>query len=235
MSEKHLSGFALLLPGGGSGSRFGTEKNKLLHDLAGMPVFLHSIRTLAPLFDEILMTVSEQNFSEFQSAAGEFLPEVPIRFLPGGRSRAESVHILAEAAKSPYFAIHDAARPLIRPAPVIACADTCIQYGAAILCHPVTDTIKQADCSLQADRTIPRDSLYGAETPQMFERKIFLQAIRIAADSDYAGCTDDASVPELFGLPDSPAVHLVVNDTPNPKITHAADLIFCEVLLKNKN
>ncbi len=235
MTEKHLSGFALLLPGGGSGSRFGTGKNKLLHDLAGMPVFLHSIRTLAPLFDEILMTVSEQNLAEFQSLAKKFLPDVPIRFLPGGRSRAESVHILAEAAASPYFAIHDAARPLIQPEPVIACAEACVQYGAAILCHPVTDTIKQAGDALQADRTIPRESLYGAETPQMFEGKKFLQAIRIAAKSDYAGCTDDASVSELFGLPDSPSVRLVVNHTPNPKITHAADLIFCEVLLKNGN
>ncbi len=225
-----LDGFALLLPGGGSGTRFGAGKNKLLEDLCGLPVFLHSIRTLAPLFDEILMAVAEQSIPVFQSLAEQYC--LPVKFLAGGKTRAESVHILAEASRSPYLAIHDAARPLIRPQPVIACAELCRKYGGALLCHPVTDTVKQQRTG-ENIRTVPRSELFAAETPQMFERQIFLTASRAAAENNYAGCTDDASVVELFGS-ESAAVRLLVNETPNPKITHAADLFLCEVLLKNR-
>ncbi len=231
MNSRSLSGFSLLLPGGGSGSRYGRNRNKLMEDLNGLPVFLHSIRTLAPLFDAVLMGVPAHLLPEFQRLAEEFLPDIPIRFLPGGAVRAETVHLLAEACTSPFLAVHDAARPLIRRTPVLDCGAECRKTGAAILCHPVVDTVKQAERNLIAS-TIPRAGLYAAETPQMFERTVFLNACRKMAAVGYEGCTDDASVLELSGSPVRTSI--VLNHTPNPKLTHAEDLALCSLLLQEK-
>lgn len=224
-----MSGFALLLPGGGSSQRFGTGKNKLLEDLAGMPVFLHGIRSLAPLFDEIWMAVPADVMAEFEAAAARFLPDVKIRFVTGGATRAESVGILARSVKdAEYIAIHDAARPLIRREDVEVCMDACRKHGSAMICRKVTDTLKESQDGVVIGRTVARDLLWAAETPQMFRRTGYLDALtRIRADINY---TDDAQIMEQC----SPAcnVAIVPGRYPNPKITVPADLMLCKALLK---
>lgn len=224
------SGFALLLPGGGSSRRFGTGKNKLLEDLAGMPVFLHAIRTLAPLFDEILMAVPEKSMADFETPAEKYLPEVKIRFLPGGATRADSVQILAGAVEhAEYIAIHDAARPLIRKEDVEKCMDACRKNGSAMLCRKVTDTLKESTDGVVIHRTVSRELLWAAETPQMFRRSAYLDALsRRDAAFNY---TDDAQMMERCSSP-ACRIAIVESSYPDPKITTTADLLLCEALLK---
>ena len=226
MSEKQ-TGFYLLLPGGGSSSRFGME-NKLLQDLNGLPVFLHAIRSLAPMFDQVIMAVPETLIPVFELERKKYLPDVPVTFISGGATRMESVlKLTEEAAKlnAEYVAIHDAARPLIQPDAVLRCADVCRKTGAALLCHRITDTLKRSAAGTIAE-TVPRDEMFGAETPQMFRLSLFLPAIRKSFLSGI-NCTDDAQVMELSGYP----VSIVENVTPNLKITLNSDLQLCRMIL----
>ncbi len=227
MSEKQ-TGFFLLLPGGGSSSRFGTE-NKLLQDLNGLPVFLHAVRSLAPLFDKVFMAVPATLIPVFESERKKHLPDVPVAFISGGATRMESVLKLTEAAAeqgAEYVAIHDAARPLIQPDAVLRCAEICRKTGAAFLCHRITDTLKRSVDGTVAE-TVSRDEMFGAETPQMFRLSLFLPAIRKIYASG-VNCTDDAQVMELSGSP----VSIVENVTPNLKITLDADLQLCRAILR---
>ena len=227
MSEKQ-TGFFLLLPGGGSSSRFGTE-NKLLQDLNGLPVFLHAVRSLAPLFDKVFMAVPATLIPVFESERKKHLPDVPVAFISGGATRMESVLKLTEAAAeqgAEYVAIHDAARPLIQPDAVLRCAEICRKTGAAFLCHRITDTLKRSVDGTVAE-TVSRDEMFGAETPQMFRLSLFLPAIRKIFASG-VNCTDDAQVMELSGSP----VSIVENVTPNLKITVDADLQLCRAILR---
>lgn len=223
------SGFALLLPGGGSSQRFGTGKNKLLDRLAGMPVFLHGIRTLAPLFDEIWMAVPADAMIEFMSAAEKYLPDVAIRFVTGGRTRAESVQILARSVKdAEYIAIHDAARPLIHREDAEKCMAACRKNGSAMICRKVTDTLKESHDGIVINKTVSRELLWAAETPQMFVRTAYLDALtRIVDGVNY---TDDAQIMEQC----SPGckIAIVPGQYPNPKITVPADMMLCEALLR---
>ena len=224
MSEKQ-TGFFLLLPGGGSSSRFGTE-NKLLQDLNGLPVFLHAVRSLAPLFDKVFMAVPATLIPVFESERKKHLPDVPVAFISGGATRMESVLKLTEAAAehgAEYVAIHDAARPLIQPDAVLRCAEICRKTGAAFLCHRITDTLKRSVDGTVAE-TVSRDEMFGAETPQMFRLSLFLPAIRKIFASG-VNCTDDAQVMEL-------SVSIVENVTPNLKITLDADLQLCRAILR---
>lgn len=227
MSEKQ-TGFFLLLPGGGSSSRFGTE-NKLLQDLNGLPVFLHAVRSLAPLFDKVFMAVPATLIPVFESERKKHLPDVPVAFISGGATRMESVLKLTEAAAeqgAEYVAIHDAARPLIQPDAVLRCAEICRKTGAAFLCHRITDTLKRSVDGTVAE-TVSRDEMFGAETPQMFRLSLFLPAIRKIFASG-VNCTDDAQVMELSGC----SVSIVENVTPNLKITLDADLQLCRAILR---
>lgn len=227
MSEKQ-TGFFLLLPGGGSSSRFGTE-NKLLQDLNGLPVFLHAVRSLAPLFDKVFMAVPATLIPVFESERKKHLPDVSVAFISGGATRMESVLKLTEAAAeqgAEYVAIHDAARPLIQPDAVLRCAEICRKTGAAFLCHRITDTLKRSVDGTVAE-TVSRDEMFGAETPQMFRLSLFLPAIRKIFASG-VNCTDDAQVMELSGYP----VSIVENVTPNLKITLDADLQLCRAILR---
>lgn len=226
--NKLTGNFFLLIPGGGSSSRFGKE-NKLLQDLNGLPVFLHAIRNLAPLFKGVIMAVPESMLETFEAEQKKYLPACNIQFIPGGASRMESVLKLTEEAAAQgaeYIAVHDAARPLIQPEIVLQCAEVCRKTGAALLCHKITDTLKQGRAGTVAG-TIPRDAMFGAETPQMFRLSLFLPAIRNAA-AQKIDCTDDAQIMELAGHP----VTIVENTTPNLKVTLEADLLLCRAILR---
>lgn len=226
--NRPLADFALLLPGGGSSSRFGKE-NKLLQDLNGLPVFLHAIRNLAPLFGSVIMAVPEQRKAHFEAEQKKYLPDLEVRFIAGGATRMESVLKLAEeAAKTDaaFIAVHDAARPLIQPDMVLRCADICRKTSAALLCRKVADTLKRSRDGIVLE-TLPRDDVYCAETPQMFRLSLFLPAIRSAVAAG-SGCTDDAAVMELAGYP----VSLVENTTPNLKVTLESDLQLCRTILR---
>lgn len=231
-----LSGFALLLPGGGCSRRFGGG-NKLFAPLCGMPVFVRTIRTLAPLFPEnaVFMAVAPESLPEAEAAARRNLPEVPIRFIPGGATRTGSVRNLALAASEQggfdFIAIHDAVRPLIRPEVVIAAAELCRRTGAAVVCRKVTDTLKQSADGAVIDGTVSRECMWAAETPQMFRLSDFLGA-SAEAEADGGVFTDDAQMMERFsGL----RAGIVPDPYPNPKITFAEDLAFCRALLAEQD
>lgn len=238
MTSRELDEFALLLPGGGLSVRF-KGGDKLLAVIAGLPVFLHAVRTLGSLFrpGAILMAVPESQIEIYRETAKRFLPETPVRFLAGGATRMESVCHLVRAASELDFvrriAIHDAARPLTERDAVLRCADACRHCGGALLCRKITDTVKESDSGNSpgfAVHTLPRERLWAAETPQMFELADFRNALELAAASGKS-FTDDAQIMETYG-PSAPAI--VPNEQPNPKITFQADLALCEALLLSR-
>lgn len=231
-----LAGFALLLPGGGCSRRFGGG-NKLFAPLLGMPVFLHTVRALAPLFPAgaVFMAVAPDSIPEAEAAARRYLPDVPVRFIPGGATRTESVRNLALAAAEQggfdFIAVHDAVRPLIRPEVVLAGAELCRRTGAVVVCRKVTDTLKQSSDGQMIDGTVSRECMWAAETPQMFRLADFLEASSKAA-ADGGSFTDDSQMMERFsGL----RAGIVPDPYPNPKITFAEDLAFCRALLAEQD
>ena len=68
-------------------------------------------------------------------------------------------------------------------------------------------------------RTLPRESLWIAQTPQVFARALILEAYAAAAADGFLG-TDDAALVERLGRP----VTLVPGSAENIKVTHPADL-----------
>lgn len=182
--------------------------------------------------DEIILVVAE----DYLLCAGEtvvdpFCFKKVIRIVSGGDSRTESVYagLKALPPSTSFVAIHDGDRPITCPDEidrVIECAKT---NGAAILASPVADTVKRVDDS-RIVATLNRDSLYLAETPQVFQYDMILEAHRKGAEEGRQA-TDDAGLFEALSF----GVTVVESTSPNLKVTLKSDLTIVEALLKEEN
>jgi 2-C-methyl-D-erythritol 4-phosphate cytidylyltransferase len=148
----------------------------------------------------------------------------------GGAERQDSVRCGLEAlpAEVTHVAVHDAARPLVRPGDVTRVVRAARSCGAALLAVPVRDTIKRVE-SGRVVATPPRSECYAAQTPQVF-RIDWLRDALAKADADGVRGTDDASLVERLGV----AVEVVEGDPANLKITSAEDLALAEVWLRRR-
>lgn len=150
------------------------------------------------------------------------------RIVPGGEVRRESVLKGLERLplSTQLVAIHDGARPLVQPADIDAVVATAASERAAMLAAKVTDTVKRVKEGYIMG-TLERDSLYLAQTPQVFQYDIIMKAHREAA-ANGLDVTDDAALVEKSGF----KVKIVEPTRPNLKVTCRDDLIAAEAYLK---
>ena len=170
----------------------------------------------------------ETQKAEFEHLLREFLPEMKVTLVPGGRTRTESVcnALRALPPEVGVAAVHDAARPLVSHTVLAECVEAALIHGGAVSARPQTDTMKETDENGVVVRTVPRDRLWSVQTPQVFRRdsleKACVEAVRSGRQF-----TDDAAVMEAFT---DVKIRLVRNPDPNPKLTYPEDLELIERL-----
>jgi len=216
-----------LIVAAGRGSRFGGPLPKQYALLDGEPVLRRTLSVFrdTPVIDRILVVIGPGDDARY-AVATEGLDLAPP--VPGGRSRQQSVlnglEALAGAAPD-FVAIHDAARPFVRPSEIEACLAAASADGidGAILGIPLADTLKRVAAGQTITGTVPRRDLWRAQTPQVFRFAPLLAAHRAAAllaADEATALTDDAAVAERAGL----SLVMVPGSEDNRKITTMADL-----------
>ena len=227
-----LADCGLIVAAGGSSSRFG-HGNKLLMDLAGLPVFCHCLRAFLPLLPAghailVVPAASEPLFAAALAAAGW---GERVRLVPGGASRQASVQagLAALPAAATIVAVQDAARPLVTAELLARCVASARACGSGVAAHRVVDTIKAATAEGAVTATPDRRALWAAETPQVFRRDWLAAAYELVA-RDGLEVTDDAQAVQLAGHP----VQLVESQQDNLKITRAADLSLANFILAQR-
>ena len=207
-----------IIAAGGSGSRLGGGIPKQFLDLGGQTILHRTVSTFTAhdRVDEVIVALPP----DMTDALGRDIAK--LRCVPGGATRQESVANAFDAAgETDIVLVHDAARPFVSPATISRAIDAAASHGAAIVASPVTDTVKQVTIEAGARviaATIPRESVFLAQTPQAFRRDVFARAVALGRGG--AQGTDEAALAELAGYP----VHVVDGDEENVKITTAADL-----------
>ena len=219
MSEK----LCIIIAAGGSSRRYG-ETDKLLEMLDGLPVLLHSIRNFAPLAapGALVVAAGRDNLALYSSLAEKYLPEISVKWVCGGETRAGSVRNALAAlpentAMDSLVAIHDAARPLADAALLLKVSGRAREVGGAIAAVKVVDTLKSSDDGELIARTVDRSKLWRAETPQVFVLGNYLAAYN---QDGVAELTDDAEIMRRAGFP----VALVESGIYNGKLTSPGDL-----------
>ena len=233
-----------LLPTAGAGSRLGGDLPKQFQQLAGRPMLAYAIDAFlqSPSIESIWIGVSP-GFIDQPILQALAKGTKPIHFLPtGGPTRQETVrNTLAAMLKSAipnedWILVHDAARPGITPELIQKLVAAVLQSNTGgLLAVRLADTLKRSDFDSaiagnmpHVEKTIPREHLWQAQTPQMFGLKqlhaALEDAIRLEAD-----VTDEASAMELAGV--KPL--LVEGATRNFKVTHPADWDLMQLLLSS--
>jgi 2-C-methyl-D-erythritol 4-phosphate cytidylyltransferase len=216
---------AAILLCAGRGERLGADLPKAQVPLAGRPLFTWSLEALerARSIDAIVIVGTVRTLRDLLAASGLAAAKVAA-WSEGGRERQDSVarglHALPEGAD--LVAVHDCARALVTPEVIDRVVGDARRHGAAIAAVPLEDTLKRTTLEV-IDATVPRASLWRAQTPQVFRRD-WLEAAHAAAT---ARATDDAALVEALGHP----VRVSMGDPLNLKITTAGDLALAEAWL----
>lgn len=218
-----------VVPAAGSGSRFSKNQLKqyqIIQDKTVLEYTIDRLNTLA--LEGYVLAISEQD--TIARTLALTAPE-KAHFCMGGTERVHSVlnalYYLANiASDEDYVLVHDAARPCVRAENLKELVDYCIQKNtSAILAIPVRDTLKLAD-KQHIQKTVSRDHLWQAQTPQMVKLGVLREAIEKALN-DQINITDEASALEYAGV----RVDVVQGRSDNIKITYADDLELARLIL----
>ena len=155
----------------------------------------------------------------------------PVRIVNGGDRRQDSVaNAFAQVSKSAtVIVIHDAARPFATADLFSRVIDAAARGGAAIAAVQASDTVKEATAAPGVRivaRTMARESMYLAQTPQAFSREVLEEAIQLGHQA-LTMATDEASLAEQAGH----SVALVDGESTNIKITTEHDLNVSKAML----
>lgn len=232
--SREMSQYFAVIPAAGSGSRLGAEQPKQYARLAGRPMIEHALRCFCahPRVEQVFVVLApgDRWFAQLDLAgwAGKL-----VALYCGGATRAASVFngLLAahDAIKGDdWVLVHDAARPCLRAADIDRLIDAVGESDVGgLLAVPVADTLKRAGENQQVMQTEVRESLWQAQTPQMFRYRVLLEALRRA---DIAAVTDESSAVERTGV--QPL--LVQGSSANFKVTYAEDLALAALILSQE-
>lgn len=210
---------AALILAGGCGSRMGGPKQML--KIGGKAVLARSIEAFkaSKLVNKIVVVTTPEIFKEVSALFAD------ISYAPAGASRIESLQNgLAALGAADLIAVHDGARPLVKPEYIDKCLAEAEEYGAAVLCVAVKDTIKQVKDGF-IERTLDRNVLWAAQTPQCYKGALLKEAMDKYGSLKQA--TDESQLVEKLGV----KVRAVKSGYENLKITTPEDLVMAEALL----
>jgi 2-C-methyl-D-erythritol 4-phosphate cytidylyltransferase len=212
----------------GQGSRFGGEVPKQFLPVGGVPVLLRALRpfTSHPEVGHVVVVLAPAHAER----PPEFLAPLAgagLTIVAGGAERADSVAagLRALGPGCELVLVHDGARPFVERRVIDAVIAHARAGEGAVAAVRLSDTLKEQapDNSSRVSRTVPRDRLWRAQTPQGFPRGLLEQAY---AGSRDPGATDDASLVEACGA----VVRLVPDSARNLKITTREDLALAEAI-----
>ena len=216
----------------GSSTRMNSAVSKQLMKIGGRAVLQHTVSAFckSDAVDEIVIVCPENDIAAFKELLKGSEIVLPIVFTVGGSTRQQSVRngVNAVNPDCDVIAIHDGARPLVKPDDIVKTVLDALNFGAATLAVPAKDTIKMVENGTVVS-TPPREKLFLIQTPQVFNKHAYIEAFE-KAEREGLDLTDDCQLIEAAGG----TVHITLGDYSNIKITTPDDIIIAEALLNKR-
>lgn len=220
-----------LVPAAGIGRRFGGETPKQYLSLHERTVMEHSLELLLtiPQIERIVVAVHAEDL-RWQSLA--LFDDIRIETVIGGDERCHSVrnglhHIDTHYPDCEWVLVHDVARPCCPYGDIEKLLQQLVDHPVGgLLAAPVSDTLKRVDAMQQVLETVDRSALWQALTPQLFRRRLLLDALEFCLARG-VNVTDEAQALEAVGL----VPEVVEGSRRNIKITRPEDLALAEYFL----
>lgn len=217
-----------IIVAGGSGSRMGADKNKVLLDFCGKSVLRRTVEKFSEhsQINKIIVVTRKCDRAECKTA----LNGIDVEFADGGDTRQKSVFSgLKKCDNADYVLIHDAARALIETDTITNVIADCIRYKAAAVGVKCKDTLKTVDENGCIVGTVDREFTYNIQTPQAFLYDDILKAHQ-KAEADAVSATDDCALIEHYGG----VIKLTEGSYDNIKLTTPDDMAVGEMILKRR-
>lgn len=217
---------------GGVGSRMQQEgQTKQFMLLRGAPLLLHTVRAFeaCPYIDDLVIVARREEMQDVQALLTRYGIQKCRRIVPGGATRQHSAIAGFEAIdgeKTKFVAIHDAARCLITPGQIGDVVASAYATRAAAAACRVFDTVKKANADGFVTETVDRETLWLAQTPQVFSADLYRAAAYTAMQAKFTA-TDDMMLCERIGQ----TVKLIDCGPDNFKVTVPSDLCRAEAVL----
>lgn len=214
----------VVIPAAGVGSRMGVDKPKQYISINGKTILEYTIDCFLHRkeIEKIIVAISPTD---------DYWPSLSISknerviTAPGGAERYQSVlnslHLLSDKADDDdWVLVHDAARPCLEQKAIDRLISVLREHDVGgILALPCRDTMKRVNGEGEIEKTVDRESLWHAQTPQMFKYKKLMSAIDDALTHNVF-ITDESMAMERFGY----KAMIVQGQHENIKITHKDDL-----------
>ena len=209
---------------GGEGRRFKAVCPKQFIELAGKPVYLHTLETFLKFdqFEEIILVCHPDWLGKVRKETKN--PKV--RVVEGGATRQNSVYLglIACGKGTDFVIIHDAVRPFVSRAIIERNISALKEHRAVNTCTPSTDTVVYSESDDRVTEIPERDHCLLGQTPQSFSYPLILKAHEQTRGQT---ASDDCGLVLKLGG----AVHIVPGSPGNIKITNPFDLSLAEQLL----
>ena len=224
---KTVTGVILLA---GQSTRYNKGINKNLDSLDDKAVITHSIKKFLnnKYVNELILVVRTEDIDEVLKSIHSHAERTkPIKIVPGGSTRQESVYNALQIVNSDIVIIHDGARPLVRDKYIRNCIESMDDYYASTIAVKAKDTIKIGNDKNEVIETTDRANTWIVQTPQCFDAEI-LKFVHEKYQNINA--TDDCSLVEREGV----IVKLIEGDYTNIKITTKEDMEIAKKLIKKQ-
>ncbi len=227
-----------IITAAGKGTRLRADINKQFIKLCGKPILAHTINVFqkSKLVDEIFILVPAEYVEYTQkNIINKFGFDKVTRLIIGGETRQETVSNALRFIpdKCEMVSVHDGVRPLIYSADVDLLFKKLVEFNAedkevkgVILAAAAYETIKQMDIADGCVKTIPRETVFHAQTPQTFFKDALIEAYS-SANENKTFATDDAMLVEKIGY----KVKIIKGNHENIKITTPIDLFLAELII----
>jgi len=226
-----------IIPAAGIGQRMQSDIPKQYLPLAGSTVIENTIHRLLVASQVKGLSISLRNDDQYWNSVN-IESSKPVIRAEGGAERCDSVlnamQALAEyddfSIDNDWVLVHDAVRPCVR----LDDLDYLIEQATSnesggLLALPVRDTMKRANASQSVQKTVDREGLWHALTPQLFPYRALHEAL-IKAKEEGVNVTDESSAMEHAGY----APKLVEGYEDNIKITRPNDLRLAELFIADQ-
>jgi 2-C-methyl-D-erythritol 2,4-cyclodiphosphate synthase/2-C-methyl-D-erythritol 4-phosphate cytidylyltransferase len=236
-SDKKTPRHWVIIPAAGTGSRMQSDRPKQYLDVGGQSILEHSITAFFERSEFTAICVGLKPADPYWPDSLSQLSRHTDRlqtFL-GGQERNDTVlqgllSIEKVAQADDWVWVHDAARPCLNESDIDRLFEALENNDSgAMLALPIVDTLKYSKCGEWIDKTIPRDKLWRAQTPQVLRFGDLKEGLESALAAGLT-VTDDAAAMEYLGL----KVKLVQGSPHNIKVTHADDLHTVRTYLREK-
>ena len=242
MTIHHRPKIALLLAGG-DGTRAAQSVPKQYVQIEGIPILAYTMRAFDrhPLIDAVYVVCRNEWSDLVQRAATELAFSKFCGTIPAGDSCFASIrngirHLavtysqpatpeasaipLSGDACDPIILVHDGVRPLVSSAVIADAVAVCERHGSAIAALQGEEAFLTGDAT-KGTGMIPREQLWGAQTPQTFPLTTLVDVFN---EAEQRGIRDSQSLYTLMAELHRWPLYKSRGERVNLKITHPEDI-----------